>query len=73
MFKNPYFQEALIWLVVTGITIYAGLFLPLERENIFLYGAWAGVSLANAMLRFKKAYQKNKEATNGQDEVKEKN
>ena len=72
MFKNSYFQEALMWLAVTGITTYAGL-ISVDKENIFLYGAWTGLNFANAMLRFKKAYQKNKETTNGQEEVKEKN
>lgn len=67
MFKNPLFQEALIWLAVTGITIYAGLFLPLERVNIFLYGMWAGTSLANAVIRFKRIKQETKEKENGQN------
>lgn len=57
MFKNPYFQEALMWLAVTGVTTYAGL-TSVDKENIFLYGTWTGLNFANAMLRFKKAYQK---------------
>lgn len=67
MFKNPLFQEALIWLAVASITTYAGLFLPLERVNIFLYGMWAGTSLINALIRFKKIKQKTKEKENGQN------
>lgn len=71
MFKNLYFQEALIWLAATGVTTYTG-WTSVDKENIFLYGALTGLNFANAMLRFKKAYQKNKEITNGQEEIKEK-
>lgn len=67
MFKNPLFQEALFWLAITCITTYAGLFLPLERVNIFLYGVWAGTSLVNTAIRFKKIKQETKEKENGQN------
>jgi hypothetical protein len=28
--------------------------------NVFIYGAWAGVALANAVIRFDKAHQQEK-------------
>jgi hypothetical protein len=28
--------------------------------NVFVYGAWAGVALANAVIRFDKAYRQEK-------------
>lgn len=71
MLKSKTFQSGLVWLVITGLVTYSGLCL-MTGYNVFLYGVWAGIALANTIIRFCKAYQKNKEITNGQDEIKEK-
>lgn len=59
MFKNKMFQEGLFWLAITGLVTYGGLCL-MAGYNVFLYGAWAGVALANAVIRFGKAYRQEK-------------
>ena len=59
MLKNKTFQSGLIWLVITGLVTYSGLCL-MTGYNIFLYGAWAGVALANTIIRFNKAYRQEK-------------
>ena len=59
MFKNLFFYDALIWLAITAITVYLGL-TAVEGVNAFLYGAWSGINFANFLLRFKKAYDKEK-------------
>ena len=59
MFKNKMFQEGLFWLAITGLLIYSGLFLA-TGYNVFLQGVWAGVALANAVIRFGKAYLQEK-------------
>lgn len=60
MIKNEKFWSGMIWLAVTGIVTYNGLCLA-TGLNVFLYGAWAGVALANAVIRFDKAYREVKE------------
>ena len=59
MLKNKTFQNGLLWLIITGIVTYGGLCLT-TGYNVFLYGAWAGVALANAVIRFDKAYRQEK-------------
>ena len=59
MLKNKAFQTGLIWLLITGIITYGGLCL-MTGYNVFLYSAWAGVALANAVIRFDKAYRQEK-------------
>ena len=59
MLKNKTFQSGLLWLVITGLVTYGGLCLMTDY-NVFLYGAWAGVALANAVIRFGKAYRQEK-------------
>ena len=59
MFKNKMFQEGLFWLAITGIVTYNGLCLA-TGYNVFIQGAWAGVALANAVIRFGKAYRQEK-------------
>ena len=56
MLKNKTFQSGLLRLVITGIVTYSGLCL-MTGYNVFLYGAWAGVALANTVIRFDKAYR----------------
>lgn len=60
MLKNKTFQNGLLWLVITGIVTYSGLYLA-TGYNVFLQGAWAGVALANAVIRFDKAYRQEKD------------
>lgn len=60
MIKNEKFQNGMLWLVITGIVTYNGLCLA-TGVNVFLCGAWAGVALANAIIRFDKAYHQEKE------------
>ena len=60
MFKNKVFWNGVLWLVITGIVTYSGLTI-MTGGNVFLYGMWAGVALANAVLRFDKAYKQEKE------------
>ena len=60
MFKNKTFQSGLLWLVITGIVTYSGLCL-MTGYNVFLYGVWAGVALANTVIRFGKAYRQEKD------------
>lgn len=60
MLKNKTFQNGLLWLTITGIVTYSGLCLA-TGYNVFLYGAWAGVALANAVIRFDKAYRQEKD------------
>lgn len=59
MLKNKSFQSGLLWLIITGLVMYSGLCLMTDY-NVFLYGAWAGVALANAVIRFGKAYRQEK-------------
>ena len=59
MFKNKTFQSGLLWLVITGLVTYSGLCL-MTGYNVFLYGALAGVALANTIIRFRKAYLQEK-------------
>jgi hypothetical protein len=59
MLKNKIFQEGLLWLAITGLVTYSGLCL-MTGYNVFVYGAWAGVALANAVIRFDKAHQQEK-------------
>lgn len=59
MLKNKMFQEGLFWLAITGLLAYSGLCLA-TGYNVFLQGAWAGVALANAVIRFGKAYRQEK-------------
>lgn len=59
MLKNKYFQSGLLWLVITGLVTYSGLCL-MTGYNVFIYGAWAGVALANTVIRFDKAYRQEK-------------
>ena len=59
MLKNKTFQSGLLWLVITGLVTYSGLCL-MTSYNVFLYGAWAGVALANTVIRFDKAYRQEK-------------
>lgn len=59
MLKNKYFQTGLLWLIITGLVTYSGLCL-MTGYNVFIYGAWAGVALANAVIRFDKAYRQEK-------------
>jgi hypothetical protein len=59
MLKNKMFQEGLLWLAITGLVTYSGLCL-MTGYNVFLYGVWAGVALANAVIRFGKAYRQEK-------------
>lgn len=59
MFKNKMFQEGLFWLAITGLVTYSGLCL-MTGYNMFLYGVWAGVALANTVIRFGKAYLQEK-------------
>ena len=59
MLKNKTFQDGLLWLIITGIITYSGLCL-MTGYNVFLYGAWAGVALANTIIRFDKAYRQEK-------------
>ena len=59
MLKNKYFQTGLLWLIITGLVTYSGLCL-MAGYNVFIYGAWAGVALANAVIRFDKAYCQEK-------------
>lgn len=59
MLKNKTFQSGLLWLIITGIVTYGGLCL-MTGYNVFLYGAWAGIALANAIIRFDKAYRQEK-------------
>lgn len=65
MFKNKTFLNGLLWLVITGIVTYKGLSIATDH-NVFVYGAWAGVALANSVLRFYNAY-KNKTKEKGKD------
>lgn len=59
MLKNKYFQSGLLWLIITGLVTYSGLCL-MTGHNVFIYGAWAGVALANTVIRFDKAYRQEK-------------
>ena len=59
MLKNKTFQSGLLWLIITGLVTYSGLCL-MTGYNVFLYGAWAGVALVNAIIRFSKAYRQEK-------------
>ena len=59
MLKNKYFQSGLIRLIITGLITYSGLCL-MTGYNVFIYGAWAGVTLANTIVRFAKAYHQEK-------------
>jgi hypothetical protein len=59
MLKNKTFQNGLLWLIITGIVTYSGLYLA-TGYNVFIQGAWAGVALANAVIRFGKAYLQEK-------------
>ena len=59
MLKNKYFQSGLLWLIITSLVTYSGLCL-MTGYNVFIYGAWAGVALANAVIRFDKAYRQEK-------------
>lgn len=59
MLKNKTFQSGLLWLIITGLVTYGGLCL-MTGHNVFLYGVWAGVALANAVIRFDKAHQQEK-------------
>ena len=59
MLKNKTFQSGLLWLIITGLVTYDGLCF-MTGYNVFLYGVWAGVALANAILRFNKAYRQEK-------------
>ena len=59
MLKNKTFVDGLFWLALTGIISYNGLYLA-TGHNVFLLGVWAGASLVNAMLRFKKAHLQEK-------------
>lgn len=59
LFKNKTFQSGLLWLVITGLVTYSGLCL-MTGYNVFIYGAWAGVALGNAVIRFDKAYRQEK-------------
>lgn len=59
MIKNKIFWNGMLWLVITGIVTYNGLCLA-TGVNVFLCGAWAGVALANALIRFSKAYRQEK-------------
>ena len=59
MFKNKYFQTGLLWLIITGLVTYSGLCL-MTGYNVFVYGAWAGVALTNAVIHFDKAYRQEK-------------
>ena len=60
MIKNVKFWSGMIWLLTTGIVTYNGLCLA-TGKNVFLCGAWAGVALANAVVRFDKAHREVKE------------
>ena len=60
MTKNVKFWSGMIWLLTAGIVTYNGLYLA-TGLNVFLCGAWAGVALANATIRFDKAYREVKE------------
>lgn len=55
MLKSKTFQSGLVWLVITGLVTYSGLCL-MTGYNVFLYGVWAGIALANTIIRFRKAY-----------------
>lgn len=59
MLKNKTFQSGLLSLIITGLVTYSGLCL-MTGYNVFLYGAWAGIALANAVIRFDKAYRQEK-------------
>ena len=59
MLKNKYFQSGLLWLIITSLVTYSGLCL-MTGYYVFIYGAWAGVALANAVIRFDKAYRQEK-------------
>lgn len=59
MLKNKTFVDGLFWLALTGIITYNGLCLA-TGYDVFLLGVWAGTTLVNAMLRFKKAYRQEK-------------
>ena len=59
MLKNKTFQSGLLWLIITGLVTYSGLYL-MTGYNVFLYGVWAGVALANTIIRFRKAYLQEK-------------
>ena len=59
MLKNKTFQDGLLWLIITGIVTYGGLCLA-TGYNVFIQGACAGVALANAVIRFSKAYLQEK-------------
>lgn len=59
MLKNKSFQSGLLWLIITGLVTYSDLCLMTDY-NVFLYGAWAGVALANAVIRFGKAYRQER-------------
>lgn len=59
MLKNKTFVDGLFWLALTGIISYNGLCLA-TGYHIFLFGVWAGTTLVNAMLHFKKAYLQEK-------------
>ena len=50
----------MLWLVITGIVTYNGLCLA-TGVNVFICGAWAGVALANALVRFCKAWKEHSE------------
>ena len=60
MIKNKTFQSGLLWLVITGLVTYSGLCL-MTGYNVFIYGAWAGVALSNAVIRFDKACRQEKD------------
>lgn len=59
MLKNKSFQSGLLWLIITGLATYSGLCLMTDY-NVFICGAWAGVALANTVIRFDKAYRQEK-------------
>ena len=60
MIKNKKFWNGMIWLAITGIVTYNSLCFA-TGIDVFLGGAWAGVALANAVIRFDKAYHQEKE------------
>jgi hypothetical protein len=59
MLKNKTFQSGLLWLIITGLDTYIGLCL-ITGYSVFLYGALAGIALANAVIRFDKVYRQEK-------------
>ena len=67
MFKNEKFWNGIIWTAITGIVTYGGLTAE-AKYDIFLYGMWAGVALANAVIRFYKAFKGNKNESNEKKE-----